>query len=49
MNRPLRAIALCGLIAAALPVACTAQPPSVAALPVPSTAPPAGQIGRAHV
>lgn len=41
MNRPLRALALCGLIAAALPVACTAQPPSVAALPVPSTAPPA--------
>ena len=44
MNRPLRAIALCGLIAAALPVACTAQPPSVAALPVPSTAPPAGPM-----
>ncbi|MHB8912597.1 MAG: DegQ family serine endoprotease, partial [Lysobacter sp.] len=41
MNRPLRALALCGMIAAALPVACTAQPPSVAALPVPSTAPPA--------
>jgi len=29
------------MIAAALPVACTAQPPSVAVLPVPSTAPPA--------
>jgi serine protease Do len=41
MNRPLRALALCGMIAAALPVACTAQPPSVARLPVPSTAPPA--------
>ena len=41
MNRPLRALVLCGMIAAALPVACTAQPPSVAALPVPSTAPPA--------
>ena len=41
MNRPLRALALCGMIAAALPVACTAQPPSVTALPVPSTAPPA--------
>ncbi len=41
MNRPFRAIALCGLIAAALPVACTAQPPNAAALPVPSTAPPA--------
>ena len=41
MNRPLRALVLCGIIAAALPVACTAQPPGVAALPVPSTAPPA--------
>ncbi|MGH8077694.1 MAG: DegQ family serine endoprotease [Lysobacter sp.] len=46
MNRPLRAIALCsltfgGLLAAALPVACTAQSPSTAVLPVPSTAPPA--------
>jgi len=41
MNRPLRALALCGMIAASLPVACTAQPPSVAQLPVPSTAPPA--------
>ena len=41
MNRPLRALVLCGMIAAALPVACTAQPPSVAVLPVPSTAPPA--------
>lgn len=30
MNRPLRAIALSGLIAAALPVACTAQPPATA-------------------
>ena len=39
MNPSLRALALCGMIAAALPVACTAQPPSVAALPVPSTAP----------
>ncbi len=41
MNRPLRALALCGMIAVALPVACTAQPPSVSALPVPATAPPA--------
>lgn len=41
MNRPLRALALSGLIAAGMPVACTAQPPAVAALPVPSTAPPA--------
>ncbi|MFC0677584.1 Do family serine endopeptidase [Lysobacter korlensis] len=44
MNRPLRALALVGAIAAALPVACTAQSPEsrAAALPpVPSTAPPA--------
>ena len=41
MNRPLRALALCGMIAASLPVACTAQSPGVAELPVPSTAPPA--------
>ena len=43
MNRPLRAIALFGAIAASLPAACTAQQPAapVANLPVPTTAPPA--------
>jgi serine protease Do len=44
MNRPLRALALVGAIAIALPTACTAQSPEnrAAALPpVPSTAPPA--------
>ena len=41
MYPSLRALALCGMIAVATPVACTAQTPSVAALPVPSTAPPA--------
>ncbi|GAB3346091.1 DegQ family serine endoprotease [Marilutibacter aestuarii] len=37
MNRPLRALALSGLIAAALPVACTAQPPADAAQATPTT------------
>ena len=37
MNRPLRALALSGLIAAALPVACTAQPPADAAQATPAT------------
>ncbi|GHA69961.1 Do family serine endopeptidase [Cognatilysobacter bugurensis] len=44
MNRPLRAFALVGAIAIALPTACTAQSPDnrpAALPPVPSTAPPA--------
>ncbi|MFD0738629.1 DegQ family serine endoprotease [Lysobacter koreensis] len=42
MNRPLHTIALLGALAAALPIACTAQAPNAAPiLPVPSTAPPA--------
>jgi serine protease Do len=44
MNRPLPTLALVAAMALALPAACTAQPPAAAALPVPSTAPPAEQM-----
>ncbi|TBR08383.1 MAG: Do family serine endopeptidase [Lysobacter sp.] len=44
MNRPLHALALVAAIAIALPVACTAQQPAIASLPVPSTAPPAAPM-----
>ncbi|AXK72306.1 DegQ family serine endoprotease [Lysobacter sp. TY2-98] len=45
MNRPLQTLALVAAVALALPAACTAQQPqNAAALPVPSTAPPAVQM-----
>ena len=39
MNRPLRSLALVGAIAMALPVACTAQPPTTPIAPPPAATP----------